>query len=111
MIKSRSFTIIVIGCATLMGVLIMYFLPISASSQIPYFPKYNTEHSSAQSNNDNKNDNSTVIWPKRNTTTNGTSPDNETDKKSVSTKTGAATPNITSSFSKLDKFAIKEIYP
>ena len=88
MIKSGSFTIIVIGSVTLMGVLIMYFLPIS--SQVLYFPKYNIDHVSAQSNNGNKNDNSTVIWPNRNTTTNETSPDNETDKKSVSTKTGAA---------------------
>lgn len=111
MIKSRSFTIIVIGSVTLMGVLIMYFLPISASSQVLYFPKFNNDHSSAQSNSGNKNDNSTVIWSKRNTTTNETSLGNETDKKSESTKTGAATTNITSSYRKFDKFAIKEIYP
>jgi hypothetical protein len=113
MIKSGSFTIIVIGSVTLMGVLIMYFLPISASSQIPYFPKYNNGHSSAESNNGNKNDNSTLNWPKRNTTTttNETSPNIGTNEKSVSTKTSAAAPKITSSYRKFDNFAIKEIYP
>jgi hypothetical protein len=113
MIKSMSFTNTVIGSVTLMGVLIMYFLPISAYSQVLYFPKYNNEHSISQSNNGDKNDSSTVIWPKRNTMTtpNETSPNNETDKNSVSTKTGATTPNNSSSYSKLDKFAIKEIYP
>jgi hypothetical protein len=111
MIKSGNFNIIVIGSVILMGILIMYFLPISASSQIVYFPKYNNDHSSAQSNNGNINDNSTMIWPKRNTTTNETSPNIGTDEKSVSTKTGAATPKITSSYRKFDNFAIKEIYP
>jgi hypothetical protein len=112
MIKSGSFNIIVIGSVTLMGVLIMYFLPISAFSQIMYFPKYNNNHSSAQSNNGNKNDNSTLIRLKKNTTTtNETSPDMGTDKKSVATKLVGAASKITSSYSKVNKFGIKEIYP
>ena len=105
MIKSRNFNFIVIGSVILMGVLIIFFLPISASSQIPYFPKYNNGHSSAQSNNGNKIDNSTLIRLKKNTTANETNPDMGADKKSVSTKIVAAPPKI------IDKFGIKEIYP
>ena len=105
MIKSRNFNFIVIGSVILMGVLIIFFLPISASSQIPYFPKYNNGHSSAQSNNGNKIDNSTLIRLKKNTTANETNPDMGADKKSVSTKIVTAPPKI------IDKFGIKEIYP
>ena len=111
MIKNGNFNIIVIGSVILMAVLIMYFLPISAFSQIPYFPKYNNDHTSAQYSNGNKNDNSTLIRLKKNTTANETSPDMGADKKSVSTRIVTAAPKITFSDKKVDKFGIKEIYP
>jgi hypothetical protein len=53
-----------------------------------------------------------VIWPNRNTTaTNPKAADNGMDKKSMLTKNAASAPNTTFSNNKVDKFAIKEIYP
>jgi hypothetical protein len=91
----------------LMGVLIIYFLPYSAFSKVQFFTNYGNS-----SGNTSRNDNSSVIWPNRNTTaTNPTAADNGMDKKSMLTKNAASAPNTTFSYNKVDKFAIKEIYP
>ena len=71
MTKNEISNILIVGSSIiLVGVLIMYFLPDSAFSQVPYFPKYSNS-------NTIKNDNSSVIWPNRNTTaTDQITPDN-----------------------------------
>jgi hypothetical protein len=111
MIKGGNFTIIVIGFVTLMGVLAMYFLPIPVFSQVPYFPKYTNDHKIGHFSNGDKNDNSRLAWPKRNTTANETSPGMGTDKKSVSTKNVNSASKTASFYDKVDKFGLREIYP
>jgi hypothetical protein len=106
MTKNEISNIIIVGSTIIiLGVLIMYFLPDSAFSQVPYFPKYSNS-------NPNKNDNSSVIWPNRNTTaTDQITPDNGTYKKSMMTKNATSAHKTTSTYNKVDKFGIKEIYP
>jgi hypothetical protein len=108
MTKNEIFSMVIAGSAImLMGVLIMYFLPISAFSQIMYFPKHNNS-----GGNTNKNDNSSVVWSNRNTTaTNEPAPDNGIYKKSMSTKNVNSAHKPTPSYNKVNKFGIKEIYP
>jgi hypothetical protein len=106
--KNEVFSIVIAGSAVmLIGVLIMYFLPNSAFSQIPYFPKY-----SNSGGNTNKNYNSSVISHNRNTIpTDEAAQDNGMHKKSLSTKNATSAHKTTSSYNKVAKFAIKEIYP
>src|SRR6266516_3113840 len=108
MTKNEISNILIIGSTIiLVGVLIMYFLSNSAFSQVLYFPKY-----SNSGGNTNKNDNSSVIWPNRNTTaTDQITPDNATYKKSMMTKNATSAHKTTSTYNKVDKFGIKEIYP
>jgi hypothetical protein len=111
MTKSGNFNIIIVDSVILMGILIIYFLPISAFSQVPYFPKYSNDRGNANDGNTNKNDNSSLIWPKGNTTTNKTTLDKTTYMKSVLTRNVTSASKATSSYGKIDKFGITEIYP
>ena len=83
------------------GLIDNVFSSDSSFQSTPYFPKYTNDHKIGHFSKGHKNNNSTLTWPKRNTTGHETSPDMGTDKKSVSTKNVNSARKTTSSYDKV----------